>query len=114
MHISGPVRNANLEHATFDIEASQYVSSLKTKRNNEGTAVVGLFPVRFVFSNSPRFKNKKATPRDGNYVTIEGSLINFVIGANEDYPHHFTVEVDNITFLGRANITPPKHDSPGK
>ena len=108
-HISGTVINSNTKHSTFEMQPTQYVSSLKSLRKRS----MGPFPIKCTFMESARFRNKKLTPKDGSYVTIEGSLTNFAIAPNEDFPNHFNISIENITFLGRTMVLPPLTNTPG-
>lgn len=117
--------NTNAENRSFEIDATQYISLLKPKdpkgaggesSNNSKSASsnsIGSFAAKCVFSNSPRFRTKAPSPKDGTYVTIEGYLKNFAVAPEEEYPHHFNVVVESITFLGRSTVTPPS-TTPGK
>lgn len=117
--VSGTAINCNRENKTFEINAAQYVSILKPKRQNEvkgdpkkqAPPSVGSFPIKCDFADSPRFKAKPPTPKDGAYVTLEGFLTSFVLTPGETFPHHFTVRVESITFLGRTTVTPPSNNS---
>ena len=74
---------------------------------------MGPFPIKCTFMESAHFRNKKPTPKGGSYVTIEGSLTDFTIAPNEDFPNHFNISIENITFLGQTMVPPPLTNTPG-
>ena len=74
---------------------------------------MGPFPIKCTFMESAHFCNKKPTPKDGSYVTIKGSLTDFAITPNEDFPNHVNISIENITFLGRTMVLPPLTNTPG-
>lgn len=112
MFICGVAGNIDSRDWTFDVTAGQYTTALKENR------VSSVFPVHAVFrKDSPRYKNSKAPlPADNSYVSFQGFLNRIIYSdaCGSQVPQQFVVDIENITFLGRATLPLSSKDSNGK
>ena len=101
INVSGAAVNSNKDNGFFEVNATQYTSHYKNDDRSLST-----LPVRAHF-NTSRYKNKMPIPFDNTYVTVEGFLEN-VETDTAGHATTFHMSVDNISFLGRANLSPSK------
>lgn len=92
---------------TFDLTPDQYVSGLKGIKD-----CWPIFPVRVFVQDSPRWKfngeDKRPRPKPGSYVSLGGFLTGVVRDTQTEKITHFNVDLQQITYLGRAPVLPSK------
>ncbi|KAF8054763.1 hypothetical protein FPV67DRAFT_1758064 [Lyophyllum atratum] len=105
--VSGAVDLSNDSERTFELCPEPWTSYAKDANANAKTT----FPT---VCQIPQWKGKAQIPKPGAYVTVGG----FVTGMHQDEGtrdlHHFTIDVDKVTFLGRAPIAPKAADNTGR
>ena len=107
LHISGTVSSGGNPADTFELEPTQYSSALKNLKDTDPS--VYTFPVRCQIKDSPRYKNgKKPQPRNGTMVSLEGFLTSITKNSVAAGAERFHIEVENLVFMGRASVAPPK------
>jgi hypothetical protein len=80
---------------SFDINAAQYTSFYKAQRN------LSMLPIRAHF-DEVRYKKKKPLPANNTYVAVDGFLNDVDMDPNTGIPSIFHINIDNISFLGKA------------
>ena len=103
IHVTGVVKNSSKDTSSFDIDAAQYTSALKSDRENS------VLPVHVLIRDSPKYKNGKPVPSNNNtYVAVTGFISRFDVETER-----LIVDLDSVTFLGRPTI-PAESKSPVK
>ncbi|KAI0284111.1 hypothetical protein BC826DRAFT_973491 [Russula brevipes] len=87
---------------TFAVSAAQYTSSYPTPTVRNLSAV----PV-IVHSDGVRYNGKKPMPSANTFVSVKGFVTRFDVAEGFLAVVDIHVLVDNIAFLGKANIAPP-------
>jgi hypothetical protein len=98
--ISGPCVGADKAPGTFGVSAVQYSPFYRTPAMRNLSAV----PVTAHFDGA-RYRAKKPMPAPNTFVSVEGFVtrVDGVTGA----VGAIHISVDNLAFLGKANISPP-------
>lgn len=96
INVTGLATNINNKDSTFDVEPSQYTSTL-SKAGLKSQLLTRLhFP-----KNDARYKNRKPMPSPRSYVAIQGFLSR-VEQSGTGFPQRFHLDLDHVTFLGRS------------
>jgi hypothetical protein len=99
--ICGIAFNTDKPKATFDIDAQQYT---------QFTSGYAALPVSCTIMNSPRWthNDRKPTPFPNKYVKVTGFLTGRdIFHTIKSSPHkkRFTIDVDDVVFMGSATTT---------
>ena len=97
INVSGAALNSNKTDSFFKLNTPQYTSHYKANWN------LSILPIQANF-NSSKYKTKKPIPSNNTYISIEGFLEN-VETDSVGLATCFNVSMDNINFLGRANLS---------
>jgi hypothetical protein len=95
VNVTGLATNINSKESTFDVEPSQYTSTLTKAGLKSQLSTRGHFP-----EDDTRYKNRKLMPSPRSYVAIQGFLSRIEL-ADTGFPQRFHLDLDHITFLGR-------------
>ncbi|KZP16119.1 hypothetical protein FIBSPDRAFT_958295 [Athelia psychrophila] len=87
--------------------AGTYTSALRDAKKHGGSTL----PVRCFVKDSPKYKQySKPVPNVNSQVTFTGSLTSVDRNAENGTPEYFRLEVDSVTFMGKATV--PAKPSP--
>jgi hypothetical protein len=84
----------------------QFTAHYKTNRTPS------VLPIRALFDPA-KFKNKKPTPNENTFVSINGRLDGVVLDSN-NIANFFSVVIDSICFLGKGPVSTPATGTTGQ
>jgi len=115
VHVTGPAYQANTEAATFQVDAEQYIATVKDANDQrpKANAIKPIFPTFCFIPDGPRWKNrKKPVPYNKRFVFVSGYLAGITSSLEKNViQERFKIEVDNVAFLG-THVPPAEPSTP--
>ncbi|KAG6848449.1 hypothetical protein C0991_000592 [Blastosporella zonata] len=96
---SGSVEHVDEKKHNFDLAPEQYVAACKDISGKP------TFPAQCRIPDTARWKDRVPKVKEGSYVSV-GGFLSGIIRNDKNGIKQFVIEVEKITFLGRAPITP--------
>lgn len=100
VEVCGIARNVSRSQFSFDVDADQYSSFLKTHSKK-----TGVFRLHAIVPDTGKFQKKRPLPQEKSFIFVSGFLSSISFTENDNKGTQFVIEVHHMVFGGRATAS---------